>query len=143
MLLWGVWLYWILPIVVIILWLVGVPSPAQRIFTRGTFAQLHSVLVTSGLALLLIALAELLWVGYNRLVRKRTGRRRRKVTAITYRHLYEKAGLSKATVEKAQKLRRLQIVLADGKLTVANLNDPTALRRKPSNRNGRKVKVES
>ena len=80
--LWALWLYWISPIITLVLWLLGLQFFYQEVVSESRFYDLIEVLKNGGIVLLVIFLLQIVWIYYNYFaIFKRKGNRRRESRA--------------------------------------------------------------
>lgn len=112
--LWAVWLYWILPILTIFLWLLGVRFFYYKIFLGRSLIQLLEVMKEGAIAILLIFILNLFWISYNyRFIFKRVGERRKQVRKCTDKMVADFFKIDLGILEKAKKERLINLTLTD------------------------------
>ncbi len=74
---WALWIYWISPILTVLLWIMGVRIFYSELFSQEGLLELFSILKQAGLVLVLIAGTLLGWSYYNYMQFLHRGERRR------------------------------------------------------------------
>ncbi len=117
--LWAAWIYWILPVVTVILWAAGLRMFYHALFDTEQFRQLYLILRNGGLAILAIFTLNLLWITYNFHFIFRKFGTRRKVTRRDEDHgLAEFYHIDEKILKEAKQHNRFEIKLADKKIEI-------------------------
>ncbi|MFZ5800920.1 MAG: poly-beta-1,6-N-acetyl-D-glucosamine biosynthesis protein PgaD [Candidatus Omnitrophota bacterium] len=119
--LWALWVYWILPLFTLFLWLAGFRYFFERLFPKDFLSEFVEILKNGGLAILVILTLKLLWINYNyHLIYKKRPERRKKVIACSDRVLAQYFRLDPRILEKAKRLRRIEVTLTERRLFITS-----------------------
>jgi len=123
--LWLAWLYWILPVITLLLWIFGIKFLAQALFTGNVIGEVIEILKNGGIAIILVLLLELVWVNYNyRMIFKKRGERRRFAEPATDEELAHYFHADPDVLKEAKKHRRIEMVLKSNETVIHILSDP-------------------
>ncbi len=113
--LWAVWLYWVLPLITLILWLLGIKMFYMQIFSEDIFMALIRILKNGGAAILIILTLKLIWIYYNyHIIFKRKGYRRKEFQAHPDKAASKFFEVDEELLEEVKSHKRIEVTL-DGK----------------------------
>ncbi len=119
--LWAMWMYWILPVVTVVLWTVGIKMFYRSLLEKEQFLQLHLVLKNGGLMLLAIFFTNLIWINYNYyFIFRRLGTRRKGSRQCEDREFAAFYSIDEKILTQAKQHNRFEITLADKKITITS-----------------------
>ena len=82
--LWAIWLYWVLPILTLFFWFIGLRFFFQTAISNVALRELAEILKDSGITILIIFVLKLAWIYYNYFaIFKRKGERRKQVSVCS------------------------------------------------------------
>jgi len=111
---WGLWAYFITPVLSIVLWYLGYQVFVEEMFELGGFEALREQLHRYGLVIFLIFFITACWVLYNRLRYGGTHNTRTHMLApVTLAETADVAGLKLAQAEALQDAKRLVVSFDD------------------------------
>ncbi len=110
--LWALWGYWILPIITIFLWVVGLKISYLTLFAASHLSELTDVLKFGGLSILTIFIINLIWINYNYyFIFKRFPLRRRQTRLATDQEIGKFFNLNPTVLIKLREHNRYEISL--------------------------------
>ena len=110
---WGLWAYFIAPLLSLLLWAGGVHVFVEEMITLGGYEALLEKLIGYGMVVLAIAIAVNAWVLWNV---RRYGRRNTRVhelAAVTLAESAEAAGMEAGELQRCQNAKRLLVAFDD------------------------------
>lgn len=110
---WGIWVYFILPIVSLLLWFVGIYIFVEQMVLLGGYESFLDKLFEYGLVILGIMLLTLVWVTWNKQYYGTSNKRSRQPEPVTGKELAEFAGLSLETMKGLHRRRRAVVYFDD------------------------------
>ncbi len=117
--LWAVWVYWMIPLLTLVLWLFGVRMFYLSIFNHIHLSELREILFNGGFVIIIILTLNLLWINYNYyLIFKRLGNRRKAPQAYSEEKLAGYFSIDPAAVAEAKKKSRFEVTLEGKKLSI-------------------------
>jgi len=120
---WGLWAYFIAPLVSLVLWAGGIHIFVEEMITLGGYEALIEKLTTYGLVVLVIAAVVNAWVFWN--IRRYGDHnvRTHELAPVTLAESADVAGLRSDELERCQRARRLAITFdADDRLQIQESN---------------------
>jgi len=110
---WGLWAYFIAPLLSLLLWAGGVHVFVEEMITLGGYEVLLEKLTGYGLVVLAIAVAVSAWVLWN--VRRYGGHNTRthEVAAVTLVESADVAGMAEEELQRCQSAKRLLVEFDD------------------------------
>lgn len=117
--LWSLWVYWISPVVTVVLWFLGITLFQSELIVKGGLEEFLKILRTGGLLVLFITLLMLSWIYYNYLwFLKRGERRGVNVMLGSDENLARIAGVDLHLLKEAHKKNRIDVEVKDGKIVI-------------------------
>jgi len=133
---WGLWAYFITPVLSIVLWYLGYQVFVEEMFELGGFEALQEQLRNYGLVIFSIFLVTASWVTYNRLRYGGSHNTRTHMLApVSVSETADAAGIKVAQATAARRSRRL-VVTFDSADRMLVRSKPA-----PSNARGRRVSL--
>ena len=118
--LWAVWLYWLLPVVTIFLWAVGVKFFYETLFAGSGFSKLLEVLRNGGIGIIAILTLQLVWVYYNyKIIYKRLGERRKKGHIPSDKVITRMFKIDEAVLKEAREKSRVIVNFENNHLSIS------------------------
>ena len=115
--LWAIWLYWIMPVVTLFFWAVGIKYFHRTIIALGGLRELIKILESGGYVILIVLTINLLWINYNYfMIFKRLGNRRSRGPRGTDEQVCRFFHVEPKRLESVRKERIIQVSLDGGKL---------------------------
>ena len=115
--LWAIWLYWIMPVVTLFLWAVGVKHLHHLILASGGLLELIRILQGGGYVILVVLTVNLVWINYNYyMIFKRLGNRRSRGPKGTDEQVCRFFHVEPKRLEAARKERIVHASLDNGKI---------------------------
>jgi poly-beta-1,6-N-acetyl-D-glucosamine biosynthesis protein PgaD len=117
--LWSAWIYFIIPALTAVLWIVGIRHLWGVLYQGGGFSQLLWLLKSAGVVILIVFALDMVWMGFSHYLHYRM-----KVKKQTFRpacldaDLARFFGLNPEDVLKAKKSHRISLVMKDNKVTI-------------------------
>ena len=112
--LWSVWVYWILPVLTVILWYFGIELFHSELITQAGYIEFIKIFRDGGLVVLAISLIMLSWVYYNYIWFLRRGERRNKAVLICFDEDIAKIfNIDPDVLKKVKEQRRIEVDLRD------------------------------
>jgi len=111
---WGLWAYFIAPLLSLLLWAGGVHVFVEEMITLGGYEVLLEKLTGYGLVVLAIVVAVNAWVFWN--VRRYGGHNTRthELAAVTLAESADAAGMAEGELQRCQSAKRLLVEFDDG-----------------------------
>ncbi len=114
---WGLFIYWLSPLVTLLLWFFGIKFLHYKLIEEGGLLQFIDVLKRGGVIFLCILVIYLSWIYYNIIMYKIRGERRGSRVSITQDEDFAKFyHLDLDLLERAKAQPRLKVRLREGKL---------------------------
>ena len=127
---WGIWIYFILPLVSLMMWLAGIFIFVDHMIVRGGYQSFLDQLLEYGLVILGMMAITLVWINWNIRRYGSSNKRSRPPQPVTHQETADFAGVSPETI-KALHRRRHTVVYFDDhdRLVVANASTTPRLKR--------------
>jgi len=111
---WGLWAYFIAPLLSLLLWAGGVHVFVEEMITLGGYEALLEKLIAYGLVVLAIVVAVNAWVLWN--VRRYGGHNTRthELAAVTLVESADAAGMAEGELQRCQNAKRVLVEFDDG-----------------------------
>ena len=117
--LWSVWVYWILPVLTVILWFFGVELFHSIFITQAGYIEFIGILKAGGLVVLIISLIMLSWVYYNYFWFLRRGERRNKSVLISLdKDVAEMFNVNIDLLKRAKIQHKIEVDLKDDEVAI-------------------------
>ena len=120
-LLWSIWIYFVIPAITVILWIVGIRYLWSEFLKGGGFSQLLFLIRTAGIVILIIFILDMAWVGYNFAFYKRFSKKKRYDPLSLDSDLAKVFSISLEAVMQGKKSHRISLVLKGNKVTVTSV----------------------
>jgi len=79
--LWAIWIYWLIPLVTLFLWALGLKLFYQSVIVDVALFELIELLKSGGTVILIVIILNIIWIFYNyQMIFKRKGDRRKQVS---------------------------------------------------------------
>ncbi|MDY6843063.1 MAG: poly-beta-1,6-N-acetyl-D-glucosamine biosynthesis protein PgaD [Thermodesulfobacteriota bacterium] len=117
--LWSLWVYWISPILTLILWFFGIRFFYSEFFLKSGIGEVIHIMKDGGLVVLIITAVMLVWIYYNYLWFLKRGERRVSQTFIHYdKEFAQIFNIELDRLQKAKQTQRLEVNLTDGTIQI-------------------------
>lgn len=137
---WGAWVYFILPLISLVLWYAGISLFVEEMFLRGGIDALVEKLRTYGLVVLAIMLSLFLWTRWNQ--RRYGGARNTRTQPrpdVAVAETAVMAGVTTAVLRRMQAAQRVAVDFDDKEqLRVLKTDNKPARARKPGQASAQK-----
>jgi poly-beta-1,6-N-acetyl-D-glucosamine biosynthesis protein PgaD len=110
---WGVWLYFILPLLSLMLWFAGIYIFVEQMVLLGGYQSFLDRLFEYGLVILGMMLLTLIWINWNKQYHGLGNKRARPPAPVTNREVAEFAGVPLETIESLHRHRRAVVYFND------------------------------
>ena len=118
---WGIWVYFILPIVSLMLWLAGFYIFTEQMVMLGGYQSFLDRLFEYGLVILGMMVLILIWINWNKQYYGNSNKRSRPPEPVTRNELAEFAGVSPETIKALHRQRHTVVYFDDrDRLVVAS-----------------------
>jgi poly-beta-1,6-N-acetyl-D-glucosamine biosynthesis protein PgaD len=116
---WVIGVYWLAPVITVLLWFVGIQLFYQKIFPQGGVWEFIELFKRAGLLFLLLTAVLLSWTYYNYLwFLKRGERRNKKVTICHDEDFADFFGIDVEQLKKAKKSSQVMVELKDKRIII-------------------------
>lgn len=110
---WGMWLYFILPLVSLLLWFAGIYIFVEQMVWLGGYESFLDKLFEYGLVILGIMLLMLIWISWNKQRYGTSDKRSRQPLAVTHEEIAEFAGVSLEIIKTLHRRRHAVVYFDD------------------------------
>jgi len=118
---WGLWLYFILPLVSLLLWFAGIHIFVEQMVMLGGYQSFLDQLLDYGLVILGMMVLTLIWINWNKQYYGARNNRSRQPAPVTHQELADFAGVPPETIKNLHRRRRAVIYFDDrDRLVVAS-----------------------
>lgn len=118
---WGVWAYFILPLVSLLMWLIGIFIFVDHMVLLGGYQSFIDQLLDYGVVILSIMALTLIWINWNKQYSGNANKRSRQPLPVTHKEIAEFAGVSPETIKALHRRRRTVVYFDDhDRLVVAS-----------------------
>ncbi|MBU0758954.1 MAG: poly-beta-1,6-N-acetyl-D-glucosamine biosynthesis protein PgaD [Candidatus Omnitrophica bacterium] len=115
---WAVWIYFITPILTIILWIMGFKFFHSALFSTDDMMELLQIIHNASVVVLGIFFLNIAWIWHNYRIYKKTGNRRRFAPVFPEDKLARLFDLDLAVLKKTKEKNRINVSLTGKKITV-------------------------
>lgn len=117
--LWALWLYWILPVLTLLLWFFGLRFFFLKVFSKNILSELFEIIKNGGAVILIILTVTIIWIYYNyNFIFKRKGERRKRISVCPDETIAKFFDVEPQLLEKAKKNKRVTVELKDNKFII-------------------------
>lgn len=110
---WGMWLYFILPLVSLLLWFAGIYIFVEQMVMLGGYQSFLDQLLEYGLVILGMMLLTLIWVSWNKQYSGASNKRLRQPAPVTSKEVAEFAGVPHETIKSLHRRHHAVIYFND------------------------------
>lgn len=110
---WGIWLYFTLPLLSLMLWFAGIYIFVEQMVLLGGYQSFLDRLFEYGLVILGMMLLTLVWINWNMRYHGLGNKRARPPVPVTNREVAEFAGVSHETIKSLQRRRHAVVYFND------------------------------
>ena len=117
-LLWLIWIYFIIPVIIVVPRVFGIRGFWLVFFKGDEFLQLLWLIKSAGVVILITFILDMAWVCYNFAFHKRFSKKKRYESSNLDSNLAKVFGISTEAVLEGKKSHRISLVLEDNKVTI-------------------------
>jgi len=110
---WGIWIYFILPLVSLMMWLAGIFIFVEHMILLGGYQSFLDRLLDYGLVILGMMALTLIWINWNKQYQGAGNKRSRQPLPVTDKEIAEFAGVSPETIKALHRRRRTVVYFDD------------------------------
>lgn len=125
---WTIGVYWLAPVLTVLLWFVGIRLFYEEIFPQGGTWELIELLKRGGMLFLFLTGIILTWTYYNYLWFLRRGERRNKKVMICHDEDFAKFfDIDVQLIKKAKNFPKVEVEIKDSRIVIKGIESPTPL----------------
>lgn len=118
--LWGVWLYFLLPFLTFLLWILGFRIFFLSLFVELNFIEFMKIFTNGFLIVYTIFIIQVVWVYYNLFKFKKRGERRKKIFTCSDFEIANFFKLNTEIIKKIKESNCIEVVMDNQKIIVKN-----------------------